>query len=108
MIQPPIFRFTEHLRHRFYERIKKEDWKGFSKYDSEIKRFFHEAVENKKWVNNTWMVDHLREKYGTTKIKIFHNKTEDIIFICRRDDSISNLYFIVTCFKNSKESMYTA
>lgn len=93
----PIYRLTNHCRKRFYERIAELEWKGQSLIDKNIMQCFHKTPENLSWQNNIKFVEYLKNRYGSCKLKIMQNN--DIIFICKRDEKIPNLYFIVTCFK---------
>jgi len=93
----PIFRFTRHMRQRYYERVAQLEWKGQSLIDCEIKKSFHESVEDKSWPNKTNFVDYVKKRYGNCKIKI-HRNHNGYIFLSKRHDSISNLYFVVTVF----------
>lgn len=97
---------TSHLRQRYYERILNEGWGGISKVDSKIMSLFYKSKENKKWVNNTYMMEYFREKYNSTKMKIFIEPETNTVFVCKRDERIVELYYIVTCFLAEKESMY--
>lgn len=93
----PIYRFTNHFRQRYYERILKEEWKGQSLKDSEIRKAVLGAKEILGWQNDTNLVDYLRERYKTTKFKIFQH--EQYIFLAKRDTNITNLYYMMTCFE---------
>ena len=97
-ITDPIFRFTTHLRQRYYERVLNENWYGYSRVDSDIRKIFFESTEDLSWQNNQYLVGYLKEKYGTSKFKFFKNKEKNLLFVCRRDDNISHLFYIVTCF----------
>lgn len=92
-----VYRFTNHFRQRYYERIIQQEWKGQSLIDSEISRVFYATPEHKSWQNNQYFVEYLKSKYGNCKVKIHLN--DDIVFISRRDEKIVNLYYVVTCFK---------
>lgn len=100
----PIYRFTTHFRQRFYERIFKEEWKGMSFRDKEIRQALLSSKELLGWQNDTNMVDYFRRKYNSTKFRIF--KYESYVFVAKRDTNISNLYYLMTCFEPSS-TFYT-
>ena len=95
----PIYKFTFHFRQRFYERIFKQEWKGVSLRDKEIKKAFLEAKELLGWQNDTNMVEYFREKYKSTKFKIF--TYNEFVFVAKRHETITNLYYLMTCFEPS-------
>ena len=96
MVNKLIFRMTSHCRQRYHERVKGLHWNGFSKFERELWKTFNDSIELLGWQNDTYMVEYYRKKYGTTKVKIHYNG--DIVFISMRDNNISNLYSITTCF----------
>tara|TARA_R110000868_G_scaffold320909_6_gene581938 strand:- start:1512 stop:1841 length:330 start_codon:yes stop_codon:yes gene_type:complete len=95
-----VYRMTMHCRERYYQRIANLEWKGQSLIDKKIWEDWEATPENKSWQNNMRMVDYLKGRYGHCKIKIRQSK--NLMFIASRDENISNLYYIVTCFKPSE------
>jgi hypothetical protein len=94
----PIFRMTAHVRQRYYERVIAQEWRGICHHEKELWALFKRCQENKSWVNNEDFVDFLKAKYGNCKVKIFKDKTTGLVFICRRHETIVNLFFVTTCF----------
>lgn len=106
-ITDPIYRFTSHLRQRYYERVLNLEWRGFSKHDNDLKRLFSTSIEQKSWVNDQNMVEYFKKKYGNCKVKLFKHTETGLYFVCKRDESITNLFMIVTCFYgNPLNTMY--
>lgn len=97
----PIYRLTQHVRQRFYERVLNEEWKGQSLKDKELITMFYDSKEMLGWQNNTHLVDYMRNKFGTTKIKLFKSEN-NFIFVANRHESIPNLFFIVTLYKSNE------
>lgn len=93
----PIYRLTMHCRQRFYERIAGLPWKGQSLIDRQIWDHFLSTPENKSWQNNQRLVNYVKERYGSCKMKIWQSK--EIMFVASRHETIPNLFYIVTCFK---------
>lgn len=93
----PIFRLTNHFRQRVYERIFQEDWKGQSLRDREIKEMFNNSKELLGWQNDQSMVEYFRSRYNSTKFRIF--KYGKFVFVCKRHDTITNLYLMLTTFE---------
>ena len=93
-----IYRYTFHFRQRFIERIKKETWNGFCPYDKEIRTLFNQSKEILGWQNDNYFVDYLKKKYGNCKMKIFFLKDMNLIFILKRDENITTLFYFTTCY----------
>jgi len=89
------YKFTQHLRKRYRERILHPKKKRISipEMDKIIADELYTSTENKSVWNNTGFISYIFDVYGTNDYHFM--MSDDTIFVCIKENDINN---VITCY----------